>query len=366
MKRILFYYPSKTVGGAQTLFIRLANYFSEQENYDVYIVDYDDGYLRKNIINSVNVIEYEERKTVGLDNVIVISPLSMILSIHKYLPLITGKFLFWGIHPENLIDILRGSYRLKRKFSNVDNVLKCINIVQYFKIKKELTKLLNCREVFFMDRDNMERSLSFYHLEEYNDKNFVPIPIMENNLEVSYLNKKNMAWVGRICHDKVQSLLYSLKKINSITKEKVNFYIIGDGDYIDLVKQENYENINIIQKGFISNSALAPFLLEKHVGLVFAMGTSILETSYLKIPSMLVDPSYLKINDSYTPKWAYEIKDYTLGSLNPDKKMGSFESMYQEYLKDSKNLIGSECYNYVVNKHKLEKTALLLEQYFYD
>ncbi|MFX4153516.1 hypothetical protein ACOL23_01045 [Aliarcobacter butzleri] len=364
MKKILFYYPSKNIGGAQILFIRLANHFAMKNEYEVYIVDYSDGYLKSNINNFVKYIDYDYKDDITMSDMIVISPLSMILSIYKDLPNVTGKHLFWGIHTENLIDILRGSFRLRKYINNPDFIIKFINFNKFLKIRRKLLNGLKNRNVFFMDRVNLERSLSFYSIKGDNKTLFVPVPILDIEIRSTKLNKNKMAWIGRLSNDKIFSLLYVLKKINNIVTEKTDFYIIGNGDYEYLIDENEYQKLNIIKKGFFPNDKLQSFLIEMEIGLVFAMGTSMLESSILKIPTMLINSSYKPLSEDYSPKWGFDTEDYVLGSLNLTYKSGHFEKLYKEFLSDITNDIGEKCYRYTKENHSIDNTANLLELYF--
>jgi glycosyltransferase involved in cell wall biosynthesis len=368
MKKILFYYPSIFIGGAEILFIRLANYFSKTNDYHAYVVDYPNGYLRQNVSSNVEIIDYDKRKELVLDNTIIISPLSMILSIDKNLPNVKGKFFFWGINPENLIDILKRAVKIKQtNTKNQDIIIKLSHFFSFRKIKKRFLDALKTNRVFFMDGANLQRSLSFFGIKKYRSNKLVPVPIIGKELEALSLKKNKIAWIGRLSHDKIYSLLYALKKMDDLakaTKEKIEFYIIGDGDSRSLLYHTKYNNIKVIEQGFLANDLLADFLLKNKIGLVFGMGTSILESSILKIPSILVDPSYSEIESDYCPKWAYEIEDYILGSFEKKTSTQSFERMYQNFLKDTDNRIGKKCFKYAHENHSLEKTASLLEYYF--
>lgn len=365
MKKILFYYPSRSIGGAQILFVRLANYFSKIKTYKVFIVDYEDGYLKKNVSHNVEVIEYDKRQEVTLENMIVISPLSMILSIYDNLPLVKGKFLFWGIHPENTIDILKGTHQLKKYFKNVDLITKCINFIQYKRIKDRLLKGLVNNTVVFMDEANKDRTFEFYHIESKYET-YLPIPIIEQNGVVDYSNRKKnrIAWIGRLSPDKIYSLLFILEKFNKINIPDLEIHIVGDGSHMHLLNRQNYSNIKIHMHGFVANDNLLKTLTENYIGMVVGMGTSVLESSMMQLPSLLIDPSYVELKKTYRPKWLFETSGYTLGSFNHKIANKNVEELIYDYLDDEINYIGLQCFDYAKSNHLLPEVAKKMEKYF--
>ena len=365
--KIVFFYPSKTIGGAQLLFIRMANEFAKCEKYCVKIIDFDDGYLRKHVSKDIEVISYIIDKHYYFDKkTIVLVPLSMIESIVKVIKLDNdGKFLFWGIHPENTIDILRGSHRLKKYFKNIDFMIKLINFIQYKRIKDRLLDGLANNTVIFMDKANRDRTFEFYNI-VYNYETYLPIPIVENNIQFDFHKRKKnkIAWIGRLSNDKIYSLLFILKELNHTDMKDLEVYIIGDGSHKHLLKEGDYPNIKLTILGFISNDYLSNVLIENEIGMVVGMGTSILESSIMQLPSLLVDPSYVKLKETYRPRWLFQTEGYTLGSFYPIHGENSFKDLMQEYISDNSNNLGLQCFNYVRNNHLLSEVVKKLENYF--
>ena len=62
MLKLVFVFPYRGVGGVSLLFLRVGEYLSENLNCDVYLVDYNDGFMHQNASKSVKLIEYSDVK----------------------------------------------------------------------------------------------------------------------------------------------------------------------------------------------------------------------------------------------------------------------------------------------------------------
>lgn len=104
IQNIVFYYPSKIIGGAELLFIRNAIKLSIDTEYPIYYVDYSDGIsvglLQK---SSVKLIEYKGCKTVIPSKSLLVAQLNQISNYDSLLKKSDNvRFLFWSLHPLNL------------------------------------------------------------------------------------------------------------------------------------------------------------------------------------------------------------------------------------------------------------------------
>lgn len=364
-KRILFFYPSRSIGGAQTLFLRLAELFVIR-GHIVTIMDYSDGYLRGNLPQGVGYIEYSEGGYYLFDKkMTVLTPLSSLCDIEKIIEISDdSKFLYWGIHPDNLTGKLRGWQRVDNALNLFKFLFKCLHISKYRKIKKKLEVTYLKGDVFFMDLACKERALDFFKIRD-NASKYVPIPFGINKCANLHVKKDDfsVAWVGRLGGEKIHSLLFFLKSLNS-TGHPWKVLIVGDGKCIEMIYKKDFPNLSLIFAGYIQNENLNNVLISNSIGLVAGMGTSILETSYMQIPSILLDPSYTELPENYKPRWVFNIENYTLGTFNyvGYRKGGEcFSVMINDYLNDTDNEIGKKCFSYTNEKHSIDKTCDLIE-----
>ena len=106
-----------------------------------------------------------------------------------------------------------------------------------------------------------------------------------------------------------------------------------------------------------------------HCDIIFAMGTSVIEASGLKIPAVLLPYSYrpIKINKF---AYFYEAFDYVLGTnynLYKEFAQRTFSEILDEiYVKGQKYQQGVMCHEYAVLNHTVESVSGKLIQKIQD
>jgi hypothetical protein len=106
---ITFYYPSRIVGGAEWLFVRMARALSDIQGYQISVVDFQDGFLKSKLSKSkVHFIENNPKNRAKIvENAILIVPISHIRFANKDLDLPDAtRVLLWSIHPHNILYLL--------------------------------------------------------------------------------------------------------------------------------------------------------------------------------------------------------------------------------------------------------------------
>ena len=98
--KIVFCFPYRGVGGVPVLFLNLATYFAKESRFDVYIVDFKDGYMAKNYDHEyLTLITYGEKNTlIPNDSVMIfqsMTPWSVFPNIT--IPAET-KIIFWNLY----------------------------------------------------------------------------------------------------------------------------------------------------------------------------------------------------------------------------------------------------------------------------
>ena len=81
---IVFYYPSRIIGGAEFLFLNMANRLSVQTTHKIFYVDFKDGFPRSQIKESVEIIDYNKDSPTRIpaDSVVVMQ-LNQINNLNK-------------------------------------------------------------------------------------------------------------------------------------------------------------------------------------------------------------------------------------------------------------------------------------------
>ena len=327
MNKIVFCFPYRGVGGVSLLFLRIAEHLASMTQYEVYCIDYIDGFISKNVnTNKVHMLFYSDSIVVDVPEKSAIvfqtmTPWSIFPNIK--IPM-ESKVFFWNCHPNNLIPTIPLINNFLQKHNAYRNfMLKTIFLTYWLKCNRFLGLMIENNAIAFMDSANKKNTESvFFPIEE---NGFLPIPALDGELK-KYPNDKlmisdtiNMSWIGRIVDFKYHILFFTLKKLNYISKnfsKKIIFTIIGDGDYLDKLKKEtfSFKNIEFHYIENLSSKELNDFITTS-TDLVFAMGTSALESAKFGIPTVLLDISYFPINFDYKFRFLYESDGATLGEV---------------------------------------------------
>ena len=361
--QIVFFYPSHVVGGAEFLIIRLVEQLSS--SCECFIVDFEDGIYNKlnSKLEDNTFIKFEQNFNIPKNAYIVTYPseikkLSDSLNPHNK----SNKIIFWAVHGDNFQNLIP----MKSYLPNF--ILK-----KYFYpfISKTINILKNNNSLITMDGGILERYKNLYELDI--QLPFCPIPVNIENNELYKIDedttKIKCIWLGRISSEKVYSLLKILEDINVSKDSNIVFDIIGSGDCEDLIRSfipNSHLTINFL--GTITER-LDEILINYDV--CFAMGTSILESAKLNIPSILVDASYNALPLDYKYRWIFDSKDYILGYLLPNENIKNnsltmFDILYLMQDVDKKHTIGNKCYKYVKEHHLLEIISNKLVSYIFQ
>jgi hypothetical protein len=352
---LTFFYPSRNLGGAQLLFARLAEAIAKSDKAQVAVVDYHDGFIRQYLKKypGVSFILYIEGKTFIKDTTIIV-PLSHLVELRYMLDPASLKCncLFWSIHPSNIKHILYGAGRA------------------FFYGRKEkailLLRIMSVQgHVVFMDGAN--KLACEKEIGQLECSTILPVPLnTEAGSQHKVWNHKssiNIAWLGRISYDKVNSIKKIVTDISSCQLDiKINLHIIGSGSEEENLKiYAISEGVFLHQMGILEGHYLNQFL-NNNIDIGIAMGTSCLEIGALSVPVALIDYSLNKLPDDANYDWLYDTPDFSLGN---DAAWGfvrakTLSDLINEVRNDKNNTIGSKCFEYVRDYHSLPKVATML------
>ncbi|EAC1339060.1 TPA: hypothetical protein R8X70_000155 [Campylobacter coli] len=361
-KNVYFFYPSKILGGAELLFIRVANYLAQYSN------DIEIGYI--GLCDDIALLHLQQKIRFVVvndgirlpDNTVIISHPAASLKI----PRIIGNdicYIFWILHIKELESFL---------FSCKMNQNEAYS---------EFCKMVDDKSVICMDNETYNVAKKFVrHDLEYP----CIVPVMLDNVRYTVkkqLNEKNtlnIAWIGRLSEDKIYALINLMERLEKIRLDdlKIKLHIVGEGPYgAKLFK--DYKNFSILTYGSIQPKELSIFL-EKNIDLVFAMGTSMLEAEKLGIPSALVFYTE-KITSDNCFLWSFKLKEYCLGmedKNNYKADIVELESIIGYFLKNiqlysiearkhfEQFLIDKQIYSFVECVNNTEYTNEALRQFY--
>ncbi|MFG5139584.1 hypothetical protein O8I32_04630 [Campylobacter lari] len=351
-ENICFWLPAYNIGGGTFCIAELVKQITPYaHSVKIYIMDYHEGYLsfllRHN--SHVEVLKFDEKYPYFplKEKSIIITNSTRIIQLKQ-------------MHPENKIFLWHYE------------TLPCAwNVVFLQNETSKIMKLMyDNNAVNFIDwaaRDSLNG-----HGVKFDKELYWPIVVKEKTIldqEKKIINKDsiNLCWLSRLAPDKIQSLFAIIKAYAKYdTDKKKIFHIIGDGRSRTLVEKfcKGYEDkIEFIFTGTIERNELDDYLI-KNADIVFGMGTSILESAALALPSVVVLLDFKDINDDDF-FWLYDSKEYCVGVLVDQKerfdiKYSKFSTIINEVVNtsDGKKIQGEKCYKYYIENHSsIEKVA---------
>ena len=344
MKNICIFYPDKKIGGGPYWLVRLANELAKDKQYNVYYVDYKDGFSRTipDIKESqkVRFIEYKDNCSEFLltEECLIFMP---IYEVHK-LPLLNpnSQILFHNWHNECL------------------PVLKRVMHFSQAELKYFMSEVFAHNAQVFVDgshrlTNNTITGLPFGY--DYVSL-IVPPKTVTATTQIINNNEINIAILGRVVPDKVHAINNVIAQAAKYRpQKKINIHIIGDGISINQINKNAASNISVKLCGILTDDKLNTYL-SSQVDALFAMGTSVLEGAALKLPSFII-PSEMKSFDSDTFTLLSETTDMVLGFYPNQQKELKLKTMNFKtiinniYNKGYKEKYGSACFSYIKKKH---------------
>lgn len=361
--KVYIYNPSLKTGGTNNLLGNLAVLLSDNAEYSVYYTDYANSPV-KNIVLSrntnINFIEIKENEKIKVLEGIIILTLLDLKTIQQKIEIAENtRILLWSTHPDDALKLLPSFNLWLRLPINISR--KISSVIHPF-YKKRLKKFLNngniSNGVVWMDSENVKSNKNFFHLD--GELHVLPIFTGSPNIQIDFTKKEfekplRIVILGRLTNFKVyplKGLLEQIKSYQNSHKQNIHIDFIGSGPLKNLLEQWlvelKIENYNF--KGHIDLSELDLELVNYH--LLIGMGTSTLEGAKLKIPSLIINPSYEIINTENTKlKWLFEAGAYEVGKFVKNSDIGIAGKSISEILSDIDTyekweIISLKCYDF--------------------
>lgn len=363
-KNIIFFFPyNRGAGGVNILFLKLANHLAMITDLNIYLGDYENGYMitnnRNPKVKSLYLIS-NKPMIIPHDSIIICQTMAPWMLLDELKFRTDTKILFWNLHPYNLLWYFSFAKLHKTLLSRI------IAFYPQFLMKKFVDIIIKHKGIVFMDAEN-RKSAEKVIAGNINIPFYLPV-FSDPAIKHSFRMRGNFVWLGRLADFKVSILIYIMKKMSTYSLERrhrIKFYIIGDGPQKAEIQNAACSVANdyfeIIFIGEIENEKLADYL-RKTASVLFAMGVSALDGARIGLPTILLDFSYESIDDDYDFNYLFETEDYTLGreiSSNPHKKGNhSLENMIDElYDEDKYQRLCDLCFEYYKSNHDINAVA---------
>ncbi len=380
MKTLAFFFPYKVVSGCPVLFLNIARKMVESfpDEYKLFLVDYEDGYMAQNIKddNNISLISFKDGEKCHIDTDYIIMQAYLPEAIRpEFIPGKNTKVMMWVLYSWNFYPIVF-PFNFFRTFIEGHEDLYC-------KILKGLYRgeINRCQSFFhfmnanrcvaFMDsqsKESTERALSITSIEPY-----VYIPIASSDPIGDCFAKTHgdevihLGWVGRLCDFKIHILNCSMKQAHKYAdahQQKIIFHVVGNGELEHLLYKEESDYFKVDWVGSIKKEDLDRYMME-NFDINFAMGTSVIESAKLNIPTVKLDTSYVPVSDDYIFRWFHETKDYDVGHriTELDLEVGneSFANIIDEY-KIRREELGRMDYEFYESNFSLAVTSRKLHE----
>lgn len=378
MKSLAFFFPYHVVSGCPVLFLNVARKMARlyPDEYKLYVVDYEDGYMAQNLTkeDNISVIPFQDGKVCEIKTDYVIMQAYLPEAIRpEFKPGKETKVLMWVLYPWNFYPIVF-PFNFCREFieGHEDLYSKVLRTIYRGEIKKSrafLDHLMKTGSVAFMDLPTLETTKRALSLEKIENPLMIPIassdPTGERYAKTHEDESIHLGWVGRLCDFKIHILNCAMKqarKYADTIKQSVIFHVVGNGELEHLLYQGESEFFRVDWVGSVKKEELDRYMME-NFDINFAMGTSVIESAKLGIPTVKCDFSYVPVSDDYVFRWFHETKDYDVGHRITDVDIkvgnGSFARIINEYKKRREEL-GSQDYAFYEANFSLSVVSKML------
>lgn len=372
--RLIFYYESEEIGGAQLLLARLADYLYKEGMLVSYICS-EKGFLHK-YLNTTSNIEFINIENINSylfsSNDLIITPLSYIKRVMQ-IGISNGnvRLFFWDMHPYNYIEFTVFSFFYKKQnvFSAIFKKLEKSFIEKY---SRNLESLENSGSLGFMCKKNLNYNKVFFGANV--QERYLPICLdvpsfRENMFNFGTEKYIRIGWISRLDIDKVillNDLIDSCIRDIQNTDIKLKIIIIGSGQARESVKRSPFLTIDFA--GEMLKTELDDFLI-KNVDCGFSVGTAALEFAKLSIPTFLVGGTdavdfYANKSRKYLPIHYSKNYDIAVETYHYDQCLDLTNCLAM--LKRDYHVTSKKSYQHVLQNHNTPVSARLLINYSRD
>ena len=368
-KVIFLFSGSNTIGGIQTLFIRLAKFL--QNKCDVFILDANLRSVFYEFLerDKVTFLQFHVSETTLPDDAVVVMVSTDVVLCGS----MRGKnirFLFWDLNLRapfyigvfRLLEALERRCRLGLTAKMRKFLMRLMSPILYLRLK-DFYKTANKKQGLICMMNGGYRD-SLNSLDMKIQEKIVPVCVelgdfVEPNLNADYIR---MCWLGRFCDFKypaIKGIIEELHKFcQKYPKKGVHLDLVGFGSYENKIRRDcaRYALDNFVAeiKGEIKGKELEVYL-RNNVDLVCAHGTSVLEGARFGVSSVICSGGY-DSKESVKYLWLYEAEESCLGDIRGFRGEKTLERILNEFYQSSE-IISRKCYEHVAKYYDVAVVA---------
>ena len=360
--KVSVFNPSIQLGGTNNLLVNLSILISTHKDIELTCIDYENGpaneFLREKGVQCTYKEILKETKADVKGELVITTLLSAKLIKNNMLANRLTRFIFWSTHIDDGIKILPTFNLFYRKSQmRRKQLAKFLNPGYKKRMDKFFQEGMNKGGIVWMNNHHYKINQFFFNLS--GEPIIWPLittsPKTHKSLNYDSNTILNVCVLGRLCDFKIIPMFALLGQIEDKKNIKLNF--IGDGPYKEKLENELLRlGFDYTLLGNISKKNLDEALIDYDI--VIGMGTSVLESAKLKIPTIVLNGSYHEINPrDLKLRWLYSCEKYEIGGIlqaNEKQKDGeNFNELISHY-RDKKEQIAIDCYNHWKKFHSDE------------
>ena len=347
------------MGGSDILLANLAVLLSGKPEYDVDYIEFSNGhtieYIKKNN-SQCNIVNVHKDAKIRIKEGIVVLILLHAKLIGETITLGENvKLVFWSTHPEDGIKILplfNIFYKKNEPYRRI--IANLITPLQKSRTKKFFELGIEKKGIVWMDKCNYDYNKYFYNLGDREQTYWplitsYPLAPIKDNYKIDDNKPINICLLGRVIDFKIIPILDLLPTVVSL-KSKIKFHIIGTGEYEGVLK-ESFDKLGFAYNfiGHVQKDQL-DFELLKY-DMILGMGTSVLESAKLGIPSMVMNGSYTELkSQDLKYEWLHNCPPSFVGEVvflrdQNNTLTQNFEVLFQQFYRENES-IGNACYQH--------------------
>lgn len=362
VENIFFYCLGHKIGGEQYLYIRCAKYLSLHTNYNIYYIDFEDGFAKAQLkdFNVRFIPSTPERRNDIQNNSCVIIALSYVDSINQLFAYNSSvRFILWSLQPFNLV----GKVLIKGKY----NILLPLTKKSF---RNSVKHLVSDGTIQFMDYNNYYTLHKHFGL-DMEKIAYLPVPIDDDFIlpvsELKFIRLSedvlSFMWLSRIDHDKKHTLMTLMNELDNVNKQfPCSLIVAGDGTALEEV-QDFAKKLHFPVRftGRLFGDELNR-MIDSEVDVGIGMGTSSLEIAKRGKPVIMKTVLNKTYNSRIINDYIFLHQEYGYSLGSPDfytEGQGTFIQKVNE-LVDNYSICAESDYNYVVSSHSLNTTGKML------
>lgn len=358
--KIVFYNPSRIIGGAEHLFFRLYKLYLER-GYECKVVDYSDGAFSKLGVPPEAIVAIGSvRQTFKVDcDFFILPPNFSYEALYALDANESARIFFWSIHPYNCIPTLPFSaYKKLGELSLLKRVIDFFVLGKQISYAKSLFRTASEKKsLVFMDGENYSYARRFLNYPV--SRSFLPVPVPPIS-ELASSNARhgavrNFFWVGRLVDFKIGALnrlIHDLDTWSQSQPAPLTLHVVGSGEAEKQMRPATH--LEVKKHGYLDNQSLHR-MLASSADAVFSMGTSALEGAAIGLPSFIVMPTYQAMGDANSYMPLSETKNFDLGSFSAIEGLLGFNDLVAGNYFD--RAYAAACKEYVFEHHDLAQVA---------